>query len=145
MEGKLEARVQSPCVTPGYWRRDDLTSAAFNEDGYLRTGDALQWGDAENQQCGFPYDGRLAEDFKLVTGTWVRVSALREHLLKHLAPELRDVVIAGDNRGFIAVLGIPFTAEIVGDHAARARCKLNWPASLGKKAEALDACCVLHF
>lgn len=134
VDGKLEARVQSPCVTPGYCRRDDLTSAAFDEDGYLRTGDALQWVDAENQQCGFRYDGRLAEDFKLVTGTWVRVGALREHLLKHLAPELRDVVIAGENRGFIAVLGIPSTAEIVGDHAARARLQTKLMALAGEES-----------
>lgn len=61
-DGKLELRVQSPCVTPGYWRRDDLTSDAFDEDGFLRTGDALQWADARNRQRGSRYDGRIAED-----------------------------------------------------------------------------------
>jgi feruloyl-CoA synthase len=119
--GKLELRVQSPCVTPGYWRRDDLTSDAFDEEGFLRTGDALQWADAGNRQRGFRYDGRVAEDFKLATGTWVRVGSLRAHLLRHLMPELRDVVIAGENRDYIAVLGIPSSPEIVHDDTVRAR------------------------
>jgi len=119
--GKLELRVQSPCVTPGYWRRDDLTSDAFDEDGFLRTGDALQWADAGNRLRGFRYDGRIAEDFKLATGTWVRVGSLRAHLLQHLMPELRDVVIAGENQGYIAVLGIPSSPEIVHDDTVRAR------------------------
>src|SRR5712672_3088405 len=121
MDGKLELRVQSPSVTPGYWRRDDLTSDAFDEDGFLRTGDALQWADAGNRQRGFRYDGRIAEDFKLATGTWVRIGSLRAHLLQHLMPELRDVVIAGENRDYIAVLGIPSSPEIVHDDTVRAR------------------------
>jgi feruloyl-CoA synthase len=120
-DGKLELRVQSPCVTPGYWRRDDLTSDAFDEDGFLRTGDALRWADAGNRQRGFRYDGRIAEDFKLATGTWVRVGSLRAHLLQQLMPELRDVVIAGENRHYIAVLGIPSSPEIVHDDTIRAR------------------------
>jgi feruloyl-CoA synthase len=120
-DGKMEVRVQSPSVSPGYWRRDDLTSDAFDEDGFLRTGDALDWAEAGNQQTGFRYDGRLAEDFKLATGTWVRVGSLRTHLLKHLTPEVRDVVIAGENRDYIAVLGIPSAEGIVDDGAVQAR------------------------
>jgi feruloyl-CoA synthase len=105
-EGQLEHRVKSPCVTPGYWRRYDLTAAAFDEDGFFRTGDAIDWMNAANPEMGFRYRGRIAEDFKLTTGTWVRVGALRSHLLQHLAPEVRDVVIAGENRDYIAVLAI---------------------------------------
>jgi feruloyl-CoA synthase len=120
-DGKLELRVQSPSVTPGYWRRDDLTSDAFDEEGFLRTGDALDWAEDGNQQSGFRYDGRIAEDFKLATGTWVRVGSLRTHLLKHLTPEVRDVVIAGENRDYIAVLGIPSAAGIVDDDTVQAR------------------------
>jgi feruloyl-CoA synthase len=119
-DGKLELRVQSPSVTPGYWRRDDLTADAFDEDGFFRTGDALQWAEPGNQQGGFRYDGRIAEDFKLATGTWVRVGRLRAHLIQRLAPELRDVVIAGENRDYIAVLGIPSAPNLVDDDAARA-------------------------
>jgi feruloyl-CoA synthase len=139
----LEVRVQSPSVTPGYWRRDDLTQAAFDEDGFLRTGDALDWAKAGNQQSGFRYDGRLAEDFKLATGTWVRVGALRAHVLKHLTPEVRDVVIAGENRDYIAVVGIPATAEIVDDNTAQCRVRAKLMV-LAAEASG-SACCVLHF
>src|SRR5258705_2883845 len=82
-DGKLELRVQSPSVTPGYWRRDDLTSGVFDEEGFLRTGDALDWAEAGNQQSGFRYDGRLAEDFKLATGPWGPRPHARIHPLKH--------------------------------------------------------------
>src|SRR5258708_7558607 len=120
-DGKLELRVQSPSVTPGYWPRADLTSGPFDAEAFLRTRDAVDWAEAGNRQSGFRYDGRLAEDFKLATGTWVRVGALRAHLLKHLTPEVRDVVIAGENRDYIAVLGIPSSAEIAHDNMVQAR------------------------
>lgn len=118
---------------PGYWRRDDLTSDVFDEEGLLRTGDALDWVDPGNWQAGFRYGGRLAEDFKLPTGTWVRVGALRAHLLQHLTPELRDVVIAGENRDYIAVLGIPSAPTIADDKAVRSRLRAKLTAL---KAEA---------
>jgi feruloyl-CoA synthase len=126
-DGRLEVRVQSPCVTPGYWRRQDLTSAAFDKDGFFRTGDALGWMNAANPQTGLRYRGRIAEDFKLATGTWVRVSALRENLLRHLAPEVRDLVIAGENRNYIAVLAVPADPNTVDDPQlhARLRAKLT--------------------
>jgi feruloyl-CoA synthase len=127
-DGKMELRVQSPCVTPGYWRRDDLTSDVFDEEGFLRTGDALDFADAGNRQAGFRYDGRLAEDFKLATGTWVRVGSLRSYLMTHLTPELCDVVITGENRDYIAVLGIPSKPEIAGDREAQARLRVKLTA-----------------
>jgi hypothetical protein len=109
---------------PGYWRRD-LTSAAFDEDGFFRTGDALDWMDAANPQTGLRYAGRIAEDFKLATGTWVRVGALRENLLQHLAPEVRDLVIAGENRNYIAVLAVPADPNTDRQTHARLRAKLT--------------------
>jgi feruloyl-CoA synthase len=126
-DGQMELRVRSPCVTPGYWRLPDLTSSAFDEDGFLRTGDALDWTDASDRRSGFRYRGRIAEDFKLATGTWVRVGVLRSVLLQHLAPEVRDVVIAGENRSYIAVLAIPATNEAVADTGLqeRVRAKLK--------------------
>jgi feruloyl-CoA synthase len=127
-DGKMELRVKSPGVTPGYWRRDDLTSEVFDEDGFLRTGDALDFADAGNREAGFRYDGRLAEDFKLATGTWVRVGSLRSYLMTRLTPELRDVVITGENRDYIAVLGIPSTPEIVDDNDALARLRVKLTA-----------------
>jgi feruloyl-CoA synthase len=125
---QLEVRVQSPCVTPGYWRRGDLTSAAFDEDGFFRTGDALEWMDTACPQLGLRYRGRVAEDFKLATATWVRVGALRSHLLQHLAPEVRDVVIAGENRNYIAVLAVPADPDSVGDGRMRARLRAKLTA-----------------
>jgi feruloyl-CoA synthase len=113
--------VKSPTVTPGYWMQDDLTEAAFDDEGFFRTGDALSWIEPNNPRRGLRYDGRIAEDFKLVTGTWVRVGQLRAQLLVHLAPELRDVVITGENREFIAVLGIPIDPGAVNDEAVRDR------------------------
>lgn len=133
VDGRLEVRVQSLTATPGYWRRDDLTSDVFDEEGLLRTGDALDWVDPGNWQAGFRYGGRLAEDFKLPTGTWVRVGALRAHLLQHLTPELRDVVIAGEDRDYIAVLGIPSAPTIADDKAVRSRLRAKLTAL---KAEA---------
>jgi len=118
--GRLEVWVQSPCVTTGYWRRRDLTSAAFDEDGFFRTGDALGWMNAANPQTGLRYRGRIAEDFKLATGTWVRVGALRENLLQHLAPEVRDLVIAGENRNYIPVLAVPADPNTVDDRQMHA-------------------------
>jgi feruloyl-CoA synthase len=98
VNGRAEARVRSACVTPGYWKRDDLTAGAFDADGFFRTGDALGWIDRTRPASGLRYDGRTAEDFKLATGTWVSVGQLRARLLPHLAPEVRDVVVVGENR-----------------------------------------------
>jgi feruloyl-CoA synthase len=83
--------------------------------------------DAANPQTGWRYGGRIAEDFKLATGTWVRVGALRENLLRHLAPEVRDLVIAGENRNYIAVLAVPADPDTVDDRQmhARLRAKLT--------------------
>jgi feruloyl-CoA synthase len=120
-------------VTPGYWQRDDLTSEAFDDEGFFRTGDALDWVDAGNPQSGFRYDGRIAEDFKLVTGTWVRVGLLRTQLLKHLAPEVRDVVIAGENRHHVTVLAVPSGPGIADNNTVRARLRTKLMA-LAKRA-----------
>ena len=75
--GQLEVRVRGPNVTPGYWRDAELTRAAFDEEGFYRMGDALALVDRRRSGQGFMFDGRLKEDFKLSTGTWVRVGPLR--------------------------------------------------------------------
>jgi feruloyl-CoA synthase len=128
IDGRLEARVRSPALTPGYWQRDDLSSEAFDDEGFFRTGDALDWVDVERPTSGFRYDGRIAEDFKLVSGTWVRVGLLREQLLKHLAPEVRDVVIAGENRDYLAAIAIPSIPETAHDDDVRARLRIKLAA-----------------
>jgi feruloyl-CoA synthase len=105
--GKLEARVRGPNITPGYWRQDDLTEAAFDEEGFYRLGDALLFVDEKNPNLGFTFDGRLAEDFKLSSGTWVSVGPLRAKFIAAAAPYVKDVVVAGHDRDYVGVLVIP--------------------------------------
>jgi feruloyl-CoA synthase len=104
---KLEARYKGPNITPGYWRAPALTAAAFDEDGYYKMGDALKFADPANFTKGLLFDGRIAEDFKLATGTWVSVGPLRAAFIAHCAPLVRDVVLAGAERNEVAALIIP--------------------------------------
>jgi feruloyl-CoA synthase len=130
VDGKLEARVKAPTVTPGYWRSPDLTAKAFDEEGFYRFGDALTFATPGDPAGGFLFDGRIAEDFKLATGTWVSVVAIRNQLIGGLAPLVRDVVVAGHDRDFV-------TAILVADpeHAARP----DLAAAIGAKLAALAA------
>jgi feruloyl-CoA synthase len=105
--GKLEARYKGPNITPGYWRRPDLTQDAFDDEGFYKMGDALRFEDANDPGKGLVFDGRLAEDFKLASGTWVSTGALRGQFIDHCAPLVRDAVIAGLNRDDIAALVFP--------------------------------------
>ena len=107
VNGKLEARVRGPNVTPGFWREGELTRAAFDEEGYYRMGDALRFIDPADPNRGFLFDGRLAEDFKLSTGTWVSVGPLRAKFILHAAPWVKDVVIAGHDRDDVTALIFP--------------------------------------
>jgi feruloyl-CoA synthase len=107
VEGKLDARLRGPHITPGYWRQDELTRAAFDEEGFYKLGDALRFVDEREPARGFMFDGRLAEDFKLATGTWVSVGPLRARMLHHFAPYIQDVVVAGHDRDYVAVLIFP--------------------------------------
>ncbi|UUX94470.1 feruloyl-CoA synthase [Aquabacterium sp. J223] len=130
--GKLEARVRGPQVTPGYWRRDDLSAAAFDDEGFYRMGDALRFADAGQPARGLVFDGRIAEDFKLRTGTWVHVGALRTRLLAAADPLVQDAVIAGHDRDEVGALLFLNPARVDGlsptqvhDHLARALTRLN--------------------
>ena len=105
-EGKLEARIRGPNVTPGYWRQPELTAAAFDAEGFYKFGDALKPVDPDDLGAGFDFDGRIAEDFKLASGTWVSVGPLRARFIAACAPLVRDVVIAGINRDEISALVI---------------------------------------
>ncbi len=102
--GKLEVRAKGPNVTPGYWRQPDMTKAAFDEEGFYKFGDALKPADPNDLHAGFDFDGRIAEDFKLASGTWVSVGPLRARFIAACAPLVRDVVIAGINRDEIAAI-----------------------------------------
>lgn len=105
--GKLEARLRGPNITDGYWRRADLTAAAFDEDGFYKLGDALKPADPQDFSLGLIFDGRVAEDFKLATGTWVSVTTLRTHVVGHFTPLISDVVITGHDRDDVGMLVFP--------------------------------------
>jgi feruloyl-CoA synthase len=122
-EGKLEARLRGPHITPGYWRQPQLTREAFDEDGFYKIGDALKFADPNDPGQGFLFDGRIAEDFKLSTGTWVSVGPLRARFIDAFAPLVRDVVFAGPDRDDIVALVFPdFEAcrRLAPEHAANA-------------------------
>ena len=104
---KLEIRARGPNITPGYWREPELTRAAFDDEGYYRLGDAVRWVDAADHARGLLFDGRIAEDFKLSSGTWVSVGPLRARFVTEGAPYVQDVVVAGINRDRIGVLVFP--------------------------------------
>lgn len=107
MEGKFDARVKGPNVTPGYWRAPELTAAAFDEEGYYRFGDALRFADPDDIAAGFFFDGRTAENFKLDTGTWVSSGALRTAMIDHFGAVVRDVAIAGADKPHVSALVFP--------------------------------------
>jgi feruloyl-CoA synthase len=102
--GKLEVRAKGPNVTPGYWRQPELTARAFDEEGFYKFGDALKPVDPDDFSAGFDFDGRIGEDFKLASGTWVSVGPLRARFIAACAPLVRDVVIAGINRDALSAL-----------------------------------------
>jgi feruloyl-CoA synthase len=104
---KTEIRVRGPSVTPGYWRQPELTKAAFDEEGFYRLGDAVAWVDANDPRKGLVFDGRVAEDFKLATGTWVSVGPLRAKFIAFANPYVQDVVFTGLNRDWLGALVFP--------------------------------------
>jgi feruloyl-CoA synthase len=106
-EGKLEARLKSPSITPGYWRNPALTAAAFDEEGYYKLGDALRYAVPDDPAAGFIFDGRLAENFKLATGTWVAVGALRAALVNAMGGLISDAVIAGEEKDDLRAFLVP--------------------------------------
>jgi feruloyl-CoA synthase len=107
---KLELRVRGVSVFPGYRDAPELTAQAFDEEGYYRIGDAGLLADEAHPERGVVFNGRVAEDFKLTTGTWVRVGTLRVRVVSALAPLAQDVVITGHDRDEVGVLVFP-TAE----------------------------------
>jgi feruloyl-CoA synthase len=145
VEGKLEARIKGPNVTPGYWRDPGLTNKAFDEEGYFRFGDALKFADPHDVGKGLVFDGRLTENFKLATGTWVHVGALRAAFINAFAPLVQDVVITGADRNEIGALIFPVLSEcrrLCPEHLASARPSdvLIQPAVLEVFQARLDRC-----
>ena len=110
--GKLEARLRGPNITPGYWREPDLTAKAYDEEGYYRLGDALTFEDPADPGKGLVFDGRIAEDFKLATGTWVSTGRLRARMIDVFAPYVRDAVLTGPDRDDLGALIFPESSRV---------------------------------
>lgn len=108
---KLEVRVGGPNVFPGYWKQPDLSAAAFDEEGYYLIGDAVEFVDPERPELGLLFDGRVGEDFKLLTGTWVHVGSLRVAGIDAFSPVAQDIVVTGHDRDEIGFLVFPNIPE----------------------------------
>jgi feruloyl-CoA synthase len=104
---KLEVRVKGPTVTPGYLKRPDLTKAAFDEEGFYSLGDAARFVDEANPEKGLVFDGRVTEDFKLDSGTWVSTGTLRARAVAAASPLLFDCVVCGRDKPFVGLLAWP--------------------------------------
>ncbi len=107
MQGKTEVRYKGPNITPGYWRQPDETAEAFDEEGFFQTGDAVKWIDETDIHQGLKFDGRIAEDFKLATGTFVSVGPLRGKIIAAGAPYIQDVVLTGINLKEVGAMVFP--------------------------------------
>ncbi len=140
---RLEIRVKGPNVTPGYFRAPELTAATFDEDGFYRSGDAVKLVDEDDPNRGLMFDGRIAENFKLLTGTWVAVGSLRTRLLS-AAGVLNDAVICGQDAAYVAALAWVNQAEAgklsgaeLREHLSRALGRLNEGAGSASRIERL--------
>jgi len=109
-DDKLEIRVRGANVSPGYWKRPDLTAEAFDADGFYRPGDAARLADPAEPVRGIVFDGRIGENFKLGSGTWVTTGALRIAVIAAGAPVIEDAVIAGHYRDEVTLLVFPSLA-----------------------------------
>ena len=132
--GKLEVRLKGPNVTPGYWRSPELTEAAFDEEGFYRLGDALRHAVPGDPARGFFFDGRVAENFKLRTGTWVAVGPLRASLVDRLGGLVRDAVIVGEGRAELGALLVPYLPRLR-ELAPEAECDADLMAHPAVRAE----------
>lgn len=105
--GKTELRIKGPNIMPGYWRDAEQSAKAFDDEGFYMIGDAVRFATPGDPNGGFIFDGRISEDFKLVTGTWVSVGPLRARLISAFAPFVKDAVIAGHDRDDITAMLFP--------------------------------------
>ena len=122
VQERLEVRVRGPNVTPGYLADPEATKKSFDEEGFYCTGDAVIFRKPDAPEAGLKFHGRLSENFKLQSGTWVNVGAVRTAFVNALSPLLLDVVIAGENQADLSVLAFPNVAacrSLIGDHEAK--------------------------
>lgn len=108
---KMEVRVKGPNVFPGYWRQPEVTAQAFDDEGYYMIGDAVEFVDPSHPTKGLLFDGRVGEDFKLLTGTWVHVGSLRLSAIDAMKPVAQDIVVTGHDRDDIGFLIFPNISE----------------------------------
>jgi feruloyl-CoA synthase len=104
---RFEIRVRGPSIMPGYYRDPGKSAAAFDEEGYFLTGDAVKFIDPDDPAQGVSFEGRVSEDFKLLTGTWVRAAQIRLDCLGALAPLVSDIVVTGHDRAEVGLLLFP--------------------------------------
>ena len=153
---KLEVRVRGPNVTPGYWKAPELTAQAFDAEGFYLIGDAVTFADPDRPELGLFFDGRVAEDFKLNSGTWVSVGTLRVAGITALAPLAQDIVVTGhggDHVRFLvfpniaacrALAGLPDSAdasEVIGHEKVRAGIAAGLARAEGAKRRRLVRAC----
>ena len=131
VDGKLEIRARGPNITPGYFENVEATRTAFDDEGYFIAGDAVVFANFADPAQGLVFDGRMAENFKLSSGTWVNVGQLRTTVIAACAPAVEDVVIAGHDSDEVGILVFPSlagmrsiagdqtkgVAELIGHHA----------------------------
>lgn len=137
---KMEVRVRGACITPGYYKNPEKTLEAFDEEGFYRLGDGARFVDPENPLEGLVFDGRVAEDFKLSTGTWVSAGKLRVDALAASNGVLQDALVAGLDRSYVGLLGFPNMQAcrlIAGDESLTDDDLVRHPAVLERLAEGL--------
>ena len=116
---RMELRIKGPHVMSGYYKADALNAAAFDEEGYFGTGDAVRWVDPQQPIEGLEFAGRIAEDFKLLSGTWVQASIVRRDLVEALQPQVSDAVICAPDHPWLGAL-----IWMIGPDDERARARL---------------------
>ena len=139
---KYELRLRGIHVMPGYYQRPDLTAAAFDEEGFYKIGDAGVLLDPQDPQQGIVFAGRVAEDFKLMTGTFVHVGSLRTDVIAAASPVIQDALVAGQDRPYVALLAWPnlqACRQIVGNPNASFEDVVKHPAVLEKLRQGLQA------
>ncbi|HEX7156952.1 MAG TPA: feruloyl-CoA synthase [Burkholderiaceae bacterium] len=142
--GKLEVRVKGPNVFPGYWKQPELTREAFDTEGFYLIGDAVEFVDPDRPELGLLFDGRVAEDFKLSSGTWIHVGSLRVKGIDALAPVAQDIVVTGHDRdeaGFLVFPNLPECRKLCEGLAADAPvgAVLSHPAVVRRVRDGMSA------
>jgi feruloyl-CoA synthase len=139
---KYELRLRGVNVTPGYFGRPDLTDAAFDEEGFYRIGDAGVFVDPDDPVAGIIFAGRVVEDFKLTTGTFVHVGSLRTDAIAAATPVIQDALVAGQDRPYIGLLAWPnlhACRQIVGNPEATCEDVVTHPAVIACLRRGLEA------